>query len=127
MTSSDKIVPFRQMKDRKKSEFRLETEVSIYICRNEKKYTFDCSSPDSNITIEEIMNILEEVLMDLSKKVGKIKISANDCYEVCFTLLCYKKNNNYKYICLPQNISSEKLAEYLFTFISIYKYKKNQH
>ena len=95
MTSSDKIIPFKQVKNRQK--------------------------------IDEIMKVLRKIFMDLTNKVDKIQISKNDNYEICFTLFCYEKNNKYKYICLPKNINQEKLAEYLFTFISIYEYKKNQH
>lgn len=130
MASSDKIVPFKQVRHREISEFRLKAEISIYICKNEEKYTCDCFSPDDNITIEEIMCILKKILIKISKKVSKIKVEANSCYKISFAILYYENihnSNKYKYICLPKNIQLEKLAEYLYTFISIYEYKKTPH
>lgn len=124
MENDNKIIPFKQ-KTRQKSEFRLKAEISIYICRDGKRYTCDCSSPN-NITPEGIIEILEKILKRISKEITKIEIEKNDYYEITFTLLYYediKNRNNYKYLCLSQDIKLEKLAEYLYTFINIYKYK----
>ena len=129
MTNSDKIIPFKQATFRKKSEFRLKTEISIYICRNGERYTNDCTSSNKDDTVEDIINILKKILCRIANEIPEIEIERIDFYEISFTLLYYENNNkhNWKYICLPKNIKLEKLAEYLYTFISIYEYKKSQH
>lgn len=130
MTNSDKIIPFKQITHREKSEFRLKTEISIYICRNVDKYIIDCASSNKDDTVEDIINILKKILSRIAiNEIYEIEIKEVDYYELSFTLLYYESNNkhNWKYICLPQNIQLEKLAEYLYTFISIYEYKKSLH
>lgn len=126
MENNNKIIPFKQ-KIRSKSKFRLKTEISIYICRNDQTCTCDCHSSDTNTTVEEIMEILNKILKKISKQVSKIEIKKKDSYKLTFTLLYYEdiyNSHNFKYICLPNDIKLEKLAEYLYTFISIYEYKK---
>lgn len=130
MTNSDKIIPFRQVTSRKKSEFRLKTEISIYICRNDDNYTCDCTSTDDSDTIDSIIDILKKILIRISSTVENIEIKKIDNYKLSFTLLYYENINNkhdWKYICLPKSITLEKLAEYLYTFISIYEYEKSSH
>ena len=130
MANSNKIIPFRQVTLRKKSEFRLKTELSIYICRNKDSYNCDCASSNEEDTLEYIVVILKKILKDLSKKVPQIPFKKYDYYEVTFSLLYLESisnDHNWKYICLPRNMELEKLAEYLYTFISIYEYKKSQH
>ena len=129
MTNSDKIIPIKQATFRKKSEFRLKTEISIYICRNGERYTNDCTSSNKDDTVEDIINILKKILFRIANEIPEIEIERIDFYEISFTLLYYENNNkhNWKYICLTKNIKLEKLAEYLYTFISIYEYKKSQH
>ena len=130
MANSNKIIPFRQVTLRKKSEFRLKTELSIYICRTGKSFTCDCISSNEEDTIEDIVVILKKILKDLSKKVPQISFKKYDSYKVTFSLLYYERegnNNNWKYIFLPQDMNLEKLTEYIYTFTSIYEYKKSQH
>ena len=58
-----KIIPF-ETKKRQKSDFRLKAEISIYICKNGKKYTCNVSSPNKDMDIEEIVCIFEKYKID---------------------------------------------------------------
>ena len=64
MTSSNKIIPFKQeTHHRAKSEFRLKTQISIYIRKEAEKFTIDCTSSNEDDTIEGILLILKNVLV----------------------------------------------------------------
>lgn len=52
MEKDNKIISFT--KNRKKSEYRLKTQISIHICRKNTAYSIEWDSPDSNISEEEI-------------------------------------------------------------------------
>lgn len=131
MTSSNKIIPFKQeTHHRAKSEFRLKTQISIYIRKEAEKFTVDCTSSNEDDTIEGILLILKKVLAKISTQIPEIEIKKIEYYEVSFTLLYYEDINNkhnWKYISIPKDIKLEKIAEYLYVFISVYEYKKTQH
>lgn len=124
MEKDNKIISFT--KNRKKSEYRLKTQISIHICRKNTAYSIEWDSPDSNISEEEIYCILKKILKELSVEIKKITYKVHDSYEISFTILYYEANSKKsKYICIPQNLKKEKLAEYLYISTCIYEKKKH--
>lgn len=126
MKKDNKIISFTdiQKKKRKKPKYELREEISVYLARSGESYKFNWSSPNPKISYERIYEILSSIFMDLTKKVKKIGISKMDRYEVCFTILYFENTYNkkeFKYICQSQNISNEKLAQYLFISLSMYE------
>lgn len=126
MAEENKIICFANALKRKKAEYKLKAEISIYIRRNDETYTIDWYSPN-NILEEDIYSILKSILEDLSTEIEEIRIAKTDNYETTVTFFYYEKNDgssDFKYIYNPRNIKKEKLAEYLYTSISIYELKK---
>lgn len=124
MEKDNKIISFT--KNRKKPEYRLKNQISIHICRKNKTYSIECDSPDSNISEEEIYCILKKILKELSVELKKITYKVHDSYEISFTILYYEAHSKKsKYICIPQNLKKEKLAEYLYISTCIYEMKKH--
>ena len=127
MAKDNKIIPFEHKKVRKKSEYRLKSEITVYICRNVETYTCNCYCQDEDITKEEIFEILKRIFYKLTEEIHQIPIKKVDYYTVNFTILYYEDIHNacnFRYLCIPQDIKKEKLTEYLYTFISIYELKK---
>lgn len=123
MNKDNKIISFEK---RKRSKFRLKTQISIHILRKDEAYTLDWYSPDENLSKEDIYLIQKNVLLDLSKDVKKIEFKINESYEIEFTLLYYEKGErDFNYICIPQDMKKEKLAEYLFVSTNLYESKKS--
>ena len=124
MEKYNKIISFT--KNRKKPEYRLKNQISIHICRKNKTYSIEWDSPDSNISEEEIYCILKKILKELSVELKKITYKVHDSYEISFTILYYEAHSKKsKYICIPQNLKKEKLAEYLYISTCIYEMKKH--
>lgn len=126
MAETNKIISFADALKRKKAEYKLKAEISLYMSRNNETYTINWSSPN-NILEEDIYSILKSILEDLSTKVEEIHINKIDTYEVTITFFYYKKDdgsNDFRYIYTPRNIKEEKLTEYLYTSIQIYELKK---
>lgn len=112
-------------KKRNRTRYELKSEISVYICRDNEKYICECSSPDEELTDKDILIILKKILGDLSKKICRIEFANKDSYEVNLILYYYENihnTNKFKYICVPRNVTKEKLAEYLFCFTCIYEY-----
>ena len=127
MKKNNKIVPFKASKIRCKSKYRLKSEITVHICRNSETYTCNCYCQNSEITEEEIFEILKKIFYKLSKEVCTIKIKKIDYYNITFTILYYENiynSYNFKYLLIPQNMEKEKLTEYLYTLINIYELKK---
>lgn len=85
------------------------------------------SASDSTLSVDNIYLILKSILIDLSNKVTEIPIKKEDTYEKTFTLYYYEnanKKNDIKYLCIPQNITNEKLAEYLFIMTNMYEFRE---
>lgn len=128
MAEENKIISFDSLqKKRQKDQYNLTAEISVHICRDNETYYIDWHSTDANITQEEIYNILESIFQRLSDDIPYIMIKEEDYYEITFTLFYYENpfTDDFKYICVPQDISDEKLTEYLFTSLSIYNLKKS--
>ncbi len=124
MEKDNKIISFT--KNRKKPEYRLKTQISIHICRKNTAYSIEWDSPDSNISEEEIYCILKKILKELSEELEKIEYKAHDSYEISFTILYYETHSKKsKYICIPQKLEKEKLAEYLYISTCVYEMKKH--
>lgn len=125
MDKNNKIISFTQAQKRKKKQkYELKAEISVYIKKNEMSYITDWSSPNQNDTEDSIYIILERIFEDLTKDLSEIHIKKDENYEVNFTLMYYERGKDIKYICIPQEIEEVKLAEYLFTTICIYEWKK---
>lgn len=127
MKKDNKIISFKANKIRKKPEYKLKSEINVDICRNAEKYTCNCYCKDDEITEEEIFEILKKVFKQLSKEIHEIRLKKIDYYNISFTIFYYEdiyNNRNFKYIFVPQDIKKEKLAEYLYTLISIYEIEK---
>lgn len=126
MIKDNKIISFEDRKNRKKPEYSLKSEITVYICRNVETYKCDCYCQDEEITKEEIFEILKRIFYKLTEQIHEIKMKKVDYYEITFTLFYYEdihNSCNFKYLCIPQDLEPEKLTEYLYTFISIYEYK----
>lgn len=123
----NKIIPFNKTFHKRASSnrYELKAQISVYISRNNDRYDIDWSSPDKNMSYKDIYDILENVFNDIKKEVTSIEYKKQDIYKVEFTLLYYENGTtNIKYICNPSNISKEKLAEYLWVSLNIYKLKE---
>jgi len=130
MAENNKIISFadRARKKRNKVQYELKSEISVYISRNSESYSIHWYSPDSEISEEEIYITLKYIFYDLIQRVDKINYKKYDYYEINFTFLYYEKSDNsgeFKYICLPQNITEEKLVEYLYIALGVYEFKKD--
>lgn len=122
MDEDNKIITFDA--NRKKHKYKLKVEFSIYICRTNDKYTVEWDSPDSDISHKELYSIQEQILKQLAPEIPQIQYKAQDSYEISFTLLYFEQSkNHFHYVCLPQNIKKEKLAEYLVISTSMYGLK----
>ena len=113
---STKIIPFNK-------NFH-KAQISVYISRNNDRYDIDWSSPD-NISYQRIYEILSKIFEDITKEVSTIEYKKEDVYSIEFSLLYYEKDDNtIKYICSTPNISKEKLAEYLWVSLNVYRLKE---
>ena len=124
---SNKIIPFNKNfhKSASSNRYELKAQISVYISRNNDRYDIDWSSPDKNMSYKDIYDILENVFNDIKKEVTSIEYKKQDIYKVEFTLLYYENGTtNIKYICNPSNIAKEKLAEYLWVSLNVYKLKE---
>lgn len=123
MDKDNKIISFEK---REKAEFKLKAKISIHIIRRDEKYIINWYSPDKTLSEEQIYLIQTKILSDLINKVNFVEYKVKDYYEVDITLLYYEKSKrHFKYICIPQDIKKEKLAEYLMVSINIYELKKS--
>lgn len=123
----NKIIPFNKTFPKRASSnrYELKAQISVYISRNNDRYDIDWSSPDKNMSYKDIYDILENVFNDIKKEVTSIEYKKQDIYKVEFTLLYYENGTtNIKYICNPSNIAKEKLSEYLWVSLNIYKLKE---
>jgi len=85
------------------------------------------SSPVSTLSAEDMYLMLKSIFIDLTNKLEEITIKKKDSYEKTFTLYYYEnpnKKNDIRYLCIPQNITNEKLAEYLFIMTNIYELRE---
>ena len=102
----------------------LKAQILVYISRNNDRYDIDWSSPD-NISYQRIYEILSKIFEDITKEVSTIEYKKEDVYSIEFSLLYYEKDDNtIKYICSTPNISKEKLAEYLWVSLNVYRLKE---
>ena len=123
MDKDNKIISF---KNRKKAKFKLKVKISIHIIREGERYTISWYSSDETFSEKEIYLIQLKIFETLIKEIDCIKYKENDYYETEITLLYYEKaNRHFKYICIPQNIEKEKLAEYLLVSTRDYELKKS--
>lgn len=126
MNKDNIIISLDSYKRQKNTKYELKAEISIYIRRFDGKYTLNLYTRDKTLSEDDIYLILKEILSDLAQEVHQIEYNPKECYEITFTLLYYEKNKeDFAYICLPQNITKEKLAEYLLISTSIYELKKS--
>ena len=119
---STKIIPFNKNfhKSTGSNRYELKAQISVYISRNNDRYDIDWSSPD-NISYQSLSKIFE----DITKEVSIIEYKKEDVYSIEFSLLYYEKDDNtIKYICSTPNISKEKLAEYLWVSLNVYRLKE---
>lgn len=122
---STKIIPFNKNfhKSTGSNRYELKAQISVYISRNNDRYDIDWSSPD-NISYQRIYEILSKIFEDITKEVSTIEYKKEDVYSIEFSLLYYERSDNtIKYIC-SKNIPKEKLAEYLWVLLNIYKLKE---
>lgn len=122
----NKIIPFNKSshKSASSNRYELKAQISVYISRNNDRYDIDWSSPN-NISYQRIYEILSKIFEDITKEVSTIEYKKEDIYSIEFSLLYYEKDDNtIKYICSTPNISKEKLAEYLWVSLNIYKLKE---
>ena len=64
--------------------------------------------------------------ISIVSRTKKITYKVHDSYEISFTILYYEAHpKKSKYICIPQNLKKEKLAEYLYISTCIYETKKH--
>ena len=123
---STKIIPFNKNfhKSTGSNRYELKAQISVYISRNNDRYDIDWSSPD-NISYQRIYEILSKIFEDITKEVSTIEYKKEDVYSIEFSLLYYEKDDNtIKYICSTPNISKEKLAEYLWVSLNVYRLKE---
>lgn len=123
---STKIIPFNKNfhKSTGSNRYELKAQISVYISRNNDRYDIDRSSPD-NISYQRIYEILSKIFEDITKEVSTIEYKKEDVYSIEFSLLYYEKDDNaIKYICSTPNISKEKLAEYLWVSLNVYRLKE---
>lgn len=122
---SNKIIPFNKNfhKSAVSDRYELKAQISVYISRNNDRYDIDWSSPD-NISAQRIYDILNRIFKDITKEISTLKYKKKDIYSIEFSLLYYERSDNtIKYIC-SKNIPKEKLAEYLWVLLNIYKQKE---
>lgn len=122
MDKDNKIIAFEK---REKAKFKLKAEISIQIIRQDENYILNWYSPDKTLSEEQIYSIQKKILSDLIRKVHFIEYKKKEHYEVDITLLYYEKSKRFKYICIPQDIKEEKLAEYLMVSTKMYELKKS--
>lgn len=126
MNKDNKIISLDSYKRRKNTKYGLKAKIVISIRRFNEKCTLNWYTPDSNLSEDNIYFILKDILSDLTEEVPEITYDIKECYEISFTLLYYEKSkSDFAYICLPQNIPKEKLAEYLVISTSLYEIKKS--
>ena len=129
MAEDNKVISFGLLKSkRKKNEYFLKTKISIYMCKNSQNCKIEISLPlGDKISTSEIFIILKLIYKDLKQKVSEKQVDPKENFEVNFTLLYYENTRDpmdFKYMCIQQDISKEKLAEYLFIINALYKNKK---
>lgn len=123
MNKDNKIISFEK---RKKAEYKLKAKISIHILRKDEKYFINWYSPDEKLSEEDMYLIQKFVLSDLAKEISEVKLKARDYYEVEFEILYYENSRkSFTYICLPQNMEKEKIAEYLLISTNVYELKKS--
>lgn len=123
MDKDNKVISFGK---REKAKFRLKAKISIHIIRRDEKYILNWYSPDKTLSEEQIYLIQKKILSDLIRKVSIIEYKEKEDYEVDITLLYYEKSKrHFKYICIPQDITEKKLAEYLMVSTNMYELKKS--
>lgn len=128
MTKNTKVVSFEKFqKKREKADYKLKAIISMHIERNIEAYIMEWNSQDKSLSKEKMYLIAKSILFDLSYKVHEIPIEKKATYEKTFTLYYYEnanKKNDIKYLCIPQNITNEKLAEYLFIMTNMYEFRE---
>lgn len=126
MENMGKIINFNKFNKefRKKTNFKLNAKIRIHISRKNDKYVMNWFSEDSDLTNSEIYLILQNIFCKISREVDTINYKKLDCYEIELTLYYYTNSRgDITYICFPQNLSKEKLAEYLYVSMLFYDLK----
>lgn len=121
----NKIISIEDARKKSKTmRYKLKAQISVSITRNKEECSIDWSSPD-DISKKDIYIILKNVFRDMIKEIPTIKYDKNASYDICFSLLYYQKDQrDIKYIFIPQNISKEKILEYIWLSINVYELKE---
>lgn len=125
-SKDNKIISYSKYpKERRKAQYYLKYELSVYFCKKDKHYITDCAATDK-ISDYEIYMILKAIFSKIENKLPSTISKRKENYEITFSLLYYeneKDENDFRYICTTPNITKEQLAEYLLFVITMYESK----
>ena len=109
--------------NRRKAEYYLKYELSVYLCKKNNTYIVDWSTPDE-ISNNEIYEVLKAIFSKIENRLQTSMSKRKEYSEIAFSLLYYeneKDENDFRYICTTPNITKEQLAEYLLFVITMYE------
>lgn len=127
-SKENKIISYSKYpKERRKAQYYLKTQLSIYLCRKNGVYTAQWfSQADEKISDYEIYIILKSIFSKIENKLPSTMSKRKENYEITFSLLYYeneKDENDFRYICTTPNVTTKQLAEYLLLILTMYEMK----